>query len=78
MNEIGRIQVTIEPWHFALSTGRLSELRISVRHNNSIVETTKLLEPTDVESRFDYIFDHAKAQLKAEIKRVLALQPNLP
>ena len=78
MNEIGRIQVTIEPWHFLPSLGQLSELRITVQHNSTSVEIVKLFEPDDVESRFDYIFDHAKAQLKAEIKRVQAQQPTLP
>jgi hypothetical protein len=78
MNEIGRVQVTIEPWHFPLNSNRLSELRITVQHNSTSVEVVKLFEPDDTESRFDYIFDHAKAQLKAEIKRVQAQQPTLP
>lgn len=65
--KIHRIEITLQPCDFS---DKHSELRIDVRHSNTVTTTTQILEPEDMESRFDFIFERAKKILKHELGKM--------
>ena len=69
MKRIGKIKITLEPWHF---DDKSSELRIAVTDGYNVNTVTRIFDVSDMESRFDYMFDEAREALRAEIEKNVA------
>lgn len=68
MSTIKFLQITLEPWRFS---DKHSELRFKVDFGYKNVNYIQALDPTDMESHFDFIFERAKRALRTEIDKAI-------
>lgn len=62
---ITRLQITIEPWSLG---GPWKELRVEVASDGETHTVSTPFEEDDFESRFDYLMDQSRQEIKRLVK----------